>query len=226
MPVIHEGNDAARHCVRECKLGRTCRIRFKTDTKHLRFKCNVNKLFVVSATENLVKRIHKAHTGTETVCGNILKAVGNPNVHQAGIARLACKIFGNANASNAVTDPECTNFLIGIGKRSVFCQRVRKIRGVKVQANAALLGKFHPFCKVFGFNCITVGNFAILINAVGCVQVELVLAGNKRKSLVNVLHQLLGSVRRSGIVARCLNASGQLACILKALYVITLPAVH
>ena len=89
---------------------------------------------------------------------------------------------------------------------------MRKEGRVKINAHSPVLCELHPFREVLRLNLISVGKFAVLKYSIACVKIELLLARNKRKSLIEISHELFRSCCLSRIVSRCLNSAGE--CLL------------
>ena len=123
-------------------------------------------------------------------------------------------------------NPELAHFLIRAGQGQIVLHHgMREIRGVEVNAHAALFGIVHPNLKILRLNGVAV-MIAILKYCIAGMQVQLVLAGNQRKCLVQVCHQLLGRGGLARIIAGRLNAAGKRAVVVKAGHIIALPTVH
>ena len=125
-----------------------------------------------------------------------------------------------------MTNPERADFFVRVGQRAALSQRMREIGGVEVQTQTARLCIVNPRFEVLGQNLVAIHGLAVGVNAVEGVNIHAVLAGNQRESLVQILHQFFGRPGSSGVVAGCLNASCQRACVFKAAHIVALPAVH
>lgn len=89
--------------------------------------------------------------GPSPVGGDVLEAVGDPDVHEAGGSELAAEVFADAAAGLAVVDPEAAHRPVGAGEGQVVDDHiVGEEGGVEVEAQPALTGELHPAREVLG----------------------------------------------------------------------------
>ncbi len=227
VTVVHKGGNARLGGVGEAELGRADGVIFKSDTKHLGLEGYVDLGLVVGDGKDLVKRFLEAGARAETVGGDLLVSVGNPDVHNAGHAGLSREILGDLKAGLTVLYPELSRFLVGRGEGEIVLYLgVGEEGGVKVDTHIALFSELDPLCKMLGLKGISVSVLAILKNRVAGVEIELLLSGDEGEHLVHIRHKLLRCGCLTGIVTGGLNTAGECLLGIKANDVVALPTVY
>ena len=229
VTVVHQRQNTVMSCCEgEGEFSGAGGERFNTDTEDLGFDARLDEVLVKRFFEDRFDGFLVAHTRTHTVSGNILVAVTGPDVHNAGIAGFLCKVFGNADTSLTVFDPECTNFCVGAGQGQTVlgCHGMGEERRVEVDTHVVLLCELDPLCKVLRFDLIAVDIFAFLEDRVACVDVELLGTGAEGHCLFHVSEELCRSGSLAGVVTGGLDTAGERTVMVETDDVVTLPAVQ
>ena len=111
MAVVHQRSDAGFVGVGQTELCRADGVGLQTDTEHLGFQGDVDLFLIVRNGEDLIQRFLEAAARADAVGGQILVAVGDPDIHNAGNAGLVGEIFCDLQAGLAMLDPELTHLV-------------------------------------------------------------------------------------------------------------------
>ena len=219
LVFVHSGNAESEFCA----AGGVC---FYTDTEYLRFYAGLYLVEIEGLGKDLFNGILVSHSGSHTVCGNILEAVAGPDIHNAGDTGFFSKILRNADTSLTVSDPEITNFLVGMAEsQTVLLHGMREEGGVKVNTQTSFLCEFNPFSEVLGLKLVTVSK-TVFENCVASVYVDFLLTGAKGHHFVHICHELFGSGCLAGIVTCGLDTAGKSAVVIETADIVALPAVY
>ena len=122
----------------------------------------------------------------------VLVAVGNPDVGDAGRAERLADRGADLPAGDAVLDPELADALVGLGEREAVGRfGMREAGRIEIHADAATLGPVDPALEMLGRDLVAVDALAAEL-AVERVQVEAMLAGNQRIRFFEIGPQLVG----------------------------------
>ncbi len=228
MPVIHQRKTSLiSGRQRQRKLRRSRRIGLHTNTKYLRLYTGFYFCPVVRLRKYLLDRLLITHPGTQTIRRHILETVTRPDVHNTGNSCLFRKILRNTDTRFAVFNPEPAHLRIRTGKRqSVLHHRMREKSRVKIQSHAFFLRKRNPSLKMLRLQPVTVCVFSFRKNRIARMYIDLLFTGDQGNGLIHIRHQFFRRPRLARIISRSLNTAGQRAVMVKACYIVALPAVH
>ena len=109
-----------------------------------------------SFADGFIQRGQQALTRGQSVYGDVLHAVRDPDIHYRWRAKLLAKISRDAAAGFDMVDPELADFIVGMRKgKPVRAQRVREAGRVKIQTQPVGFRPRHPVRKVFRFDFVT-----------------------------------------------------------------------
>ncbi len=228
MPVVHQRQTSlisGRQGQR--KLRRSRRIRLHADTKYLRLYTGFYFCPVVRLGKYLLDRFLVTHPGAQTIRRHILETVTRPDVHNTGNTCLFCKMLRNSDTRFAVFDPEPAHLRIRTGKcQSVLHHRMREKSRIKIQPHSFFLRKRNPSLKMLRLQSVTVCMFPFRKNRITRMYIDLLFTGDQGNGLIHIRHQFFRRPRLARIISRSLNTAGQRTVMVKACYIVTLPAVH
>ena len=180
MTIIHQTDDAVLCRIVYGKFTGTYGVGLKTDTEHLGLQTYINLTLVIRNGQDLVQRVFKSCSGSQTVCRNILVSIRDPDIHSTGNASLFCKILGDTDAGLSMTDPELAGLFVRAGKSQiVFYLRMCKIGGVEIKPQSSFFCKLDPFCKMLRLQLVSVHKLTRLKNRIACMKVQFVFTGNE-----------------------------------------------
>ena len=155
----------------------------------------------------------------------VLRAVMDPDVHDAGVTLGLAHGVSDAAAALGVFDPEIPDGFVGIGQGQVSALGVGEGGGVEIQLEIVLLGPLHPAFEVLGATLVAVHELAAEV-AVDFVEVHAVVAGKEGLDEFEVAPDFVDVAGASGVVAGGLDAAGKGLVPLEADDVVGLPAVE
>ena len=180
MPRIQKAADARLRRVILIKFVAADRVAFHADAEHLALHRGDHPLFIV-IRQNFVEGFFQAQTGSQPIRGNVLIAVGNPDIDETGTSHRLAQLRRDFQTSLAVVHPEFAGgFVRRREGKTVFHLGMRKKRRVKVDArDAVFLGEFQPRLEILIRIRISV-HFAFVRaeNGIARVQVEPFFAGH------------------------------------------------
>ena len=176
--------------------------------------------------DGFIQRGQQALTRGQSVYGDVLHAVRDPDIHYRWRAKLLAKISRDAAAGFDMVDPELADFIVGMRKgKPVRAQRVREAGRVKIQTQPVGFRPRHPVRKVFRFDFVT--RDRLIGFEINGVQVQALWPGDQAQRQLQIRTQFGGVARFARIVTRGLNTPRQgTARVLETGDIITLPAVH
>ena len=92
VTVVHQRNAAIliHSSIAQGKFCRTHGVGFYTDAENLAFHAGLYLLKIEGLGKNFIDGFLITNTGTHTVCGDILKAVTGPDIHNTGLTQFFC----------------------------------------------------------------------------------------------------------------------------------------
>ena len=216
-------NDVVLGAVGEIEVAGAHRVAFKTDAEKLRLEAVLH--MGIRLREDFVEGFLQQLTVLHPVDSEVLAAVMDPDVQDAGIALAASHHVRNGPAALRVLDPEGTDLRIRIGQGEVAALRVGEGGGIEIQLHPLFGSPLHPALEMFGADLVTVDELAAEL-AVDLMQVEPVSAGYQGGCHLDVGTEFFDVPGLAGIVAGGLDAAGEGAGVLEAGYVVGLPAME
>ena len=177
--------------------------------------------------EDLVEGLGQALPRADAVDRQVLHAVGNPDVGDAGLAEGRADRCADLAAGDAVLDPELADAGVLVGQRhAVGRLGMGEVGRVEVHAQSLLLAPIDPALEMLGGQFVAIDPLAARLGVAG-VQIEAVLSGDEREGLDRVAAQFVGGAGLAGVVARDGQTAAQfLAGLLEPAHVVALPAVQ
>jgi len=177
--------------------------------------------------EDGVQRRRQPLAGPFAVDGQILHAVGNPDVGHAGRAERSPECGPDPAADDAVLDPELPDAVVAVAQRQpVLGVGMGEVRGVEVEPHAAVPGPVDPVLEVLGREVRPLDASSAGLGVAG-VQVQPMRAGNKRERPIQVGPQLVRRAGFAGVVAGDgQSAADLIGSALEPAHVVPLPTVH
>jgi hypothetical protein len=175
---------------------------------------------------DLVKSINQHATRPHPIGYHVLSAIRYPNVHQWPAAELFGEIFSDAQAGQAVVDPEAAHRVVGMGQRAhLRAELVGEPGRIKVKPNPAGLCPCHPVLEMGWRNGVAFDRAGAF--EVDGMQIQPMRAGNLGQRHIDVGAQLLGIPGAARVVAAGLNAAAERrGRVLESAHVVALPAVQ
>ena len=228
MAAVEEAEHVVLRGVVHVELVRADGVALHADAEELALDRDFDERAVVVGREDFVERLLVDRARRGAVGGDVLEAVGDPDVERGRRPHLAGEVLGDAEARDRVADPEPADLLVLGGERAAGRgERVGEVGGVEVEPlEAGLLGELHPRREVAGLERVAVDEAVLAEDRVVGMEVEAVRAGDQGEGLLDVGHQLLRVAGAAGVVAGRLDAAGERAVVVEADDVVALPAVH
>ena len=149
MAVVQEAEDVVLGGVVHVELVGAHGVGFQADAEDLGLHGVTDVLGVQLFGENLVQGVFQPLTGPQAVGGDVLIAVGDPNVVERELSQLFSEILGNLPAAFAVLHPEMADGFVRIGQgQAVGGFRMGEQRGIEVQSQSPVFRKIHPCGEV------------------------------------------------------------------------------
>ena len=216
---------AAGGRVAEVELVRTGDVRLGADAEQLGLDCVevVRKRF----GEDFIECGGQPLAWCHAVGGDVLEAVGNPDVgDRRGAERLAEGVADLA-AALRVFDPEPAHAGVAVGQgEAVGSQRVGEAGGVEIETQPVLFRPIDPPLEVGDLDLVAVDLLAAEL-AVDGVDVEAVFAGQQRVDQFKVGAQFLRVAGLAGVIAGHRQPAAEFGNgLLEAGDVVALPAMQ
>ncbi len=178
--------------------------------------------------EDVVEGGGEAFAGCFSICDEVFRAIGDPDVGDGGRTYLTRDVCSDMSAGDAVFDPKLADAWVGMGEgKAIVGEGMGEKTGVEVEAEFAFPTPIDPALKM----CDGVGvavDFGSLEIGIQGMQIKPVSAGDEGIGLVEIGSQLLQGACFAGVIAGGLNATAGERGIgfFKAADIVSLPAME
>ena len=180
-------------------------------------------LLGVGGAQDLVQGLNEQLAVAVAVHGDVLQAVGDPDVIEALLTQLFTHGQGDLAAVDTCLDPVVAGGLIQASQgEAVVHHGVGEEGGIVVQTVAVLLGEVHPVAEVLNGQVVT----GISALGVHTVEVDLVLEGGEGEGHLDIRAELVTGLGGVGVAARDQVLGLHVAQTLQARDVVALPAME